>query len=98
MQDKETYQLIVIISMLFINMLKTFGMYYVTKQAIPDTKFNSFYIISAVLGVFIGYSFFLPDMTYSGTYIDTFMNSGKYAIGANLLVDLTGKLKSNSEK
>lgn len=89
--DQETYQLVIIMSMLFVNTLKTFGMYKIKKAQDPTITFNYAYVISAILGVFVGYVAFLPLMTENVTYIELFMQSGFYAIGANLIVDLAGK-------
>ncbi len=97
MQNQETYQIFVIMSMLIVNILKVVGMYYYTKQTTPDVKFNQFYIVSAVLGIFLGYTIFIKTISYEGTYIDTFMLAGAYALGSNLLFDFAGKLKANSE-
>lgn len=96
MQDIETYQMFVIASMLTVNMLKVIGMYYYTKTTTPDVKFNMFYIISAILGVFVGYPIFIKTITFDGTYIDTFMFAGAYAFAANLIIDFAGKLKEKS--
>lgn len=98
MQNKETYQMFVIASMLIANMLKVIGMYYYTKQFTPDVKFNTFYIISAVLGIFLGYAIYTKTILYEGTYIDTFMLAGFFAVSSNLIFDFAGKLKLNSEK
>lgn len=96
MTDKETYQMFVIVSMLIVNMLKVAGMYYYTKTMTPDAKFNTFYVISAVLGVFLGYVAYTNFITYEGTYIDTFMLAGAFSLGSNLLFDFTGKAKEKS--
>ena len=92
--NPEIYQLVVIMSMLFVIGLKTIGMYYVKKSQDATIVFNYGYIISAMLGVFVGYVAFLPMMMYDGTYIDIFMQAGFYALGANLMVDLAGKASS----
>jgi hypothetical protein len=89
--SQEIYQLIVIISMILVIGLKTYGMYQIKKSQDPTIVFNYGYVISAVLGVFVGYTTFMPNMMYTGTYIDIFMQAGFYAIGANLLVDMAGK-------
>lgn len=98
MANQEMYQIFVILSMVFVNALKTYGMYLYTKQYTPDVKFNNFYIISAILGVFIGYSMYIPTVLYEGTYINIFMDAGKYAIGLTLLFDFAGKAKENGSR
>lgn len=98
MQTVELYQTFVILSMLFVNLLKTFGMFWMMKRKEQETKFNPAYLVSALLGVFMGYVAFIPQMTYEGTYINIFMQAGFYAIGANLMFDFAGKIKEkNSE-
>lgn len=96
MESKETYQIFVILSMLVVNMLKVIGSYYYTKQYTPEIKFNNFYVISAILGIFVGYALFTKSITYEGTYIDTFMLAGAFALGSNLLFDFAGKLKEKN--
>ncbi len=98
MQTAEIYQTFVILSMLTVNMLKTFGMYLMMKRTDPELKFNPAYIVSGLLGVFMGYAAFVPQMTYEGTYINIFMQAGFYALGANLMFDFAGKIKEKSTK
>ena len=93
MTTQETYQIFVILSMLTVNLLKTFGTYWMMKINNPDIKFNPAYLISAFLGIFMGYVAFLPQMSYEGTYINIFMQAGFYALGANLMFDFMGKVK-----
>ncbi len=96
MSTQETYQTFVILSMLTVNLLKTFGMFWMMKRKEPETTFNPAYLVSALLGVFMGYAAFIPQMTYEGTYINIFMQSGFYAIGANLMFDFAGKVKEKN--
>lgn len=96
MQTVELYQTFVILSMLTVNMLKTFGMYWMMKRKEPELKFNPAYIVSALLGIFMGYAAFVPLMTYEGTYINIFMQAGFYALGANLMFDFAGKIKEKN--
>lgn len=96
MQTVELYQIFVIISMLTVNLLKTFGMFWMMKRKEQETKFNPAYLVSALLGVFMGYAVFIPQMTYEGTYIAIFMQAGFYAIGANLMFDFAGKIKEKN--
>lgn len=96
MQNQETYQIFVILSMLIVNILKVVGMYYYTKQSTPDVKFNMFYLISAILGIFMGYAAYTKYITYEGTYIDIFMLAGFFALSSNLIFDFAGKLKEKN--
>ena len=96
MQNQATYQMFVILSMITVNMLKTFGIYFMMKQTDSELRMNPAYIVSAVLGVFVGYGLFLPIMAYEGTYINIFMTAGTYALGANLLFDFAGKMKEKN--
>lgn len=93
MTTQETYQIFVILSMLTVNLLKTFGTYWMMRISDPEVKFNPAYLISAFLGIFMGYVAFLPQMSYEGTYINIFMQAGFYALGANLMFDFMGKVK-----
>ena len=92
----EWYQTFVIISMITVSMLKLLGMYYIMKRQDETLKFNNAYLVSAILGVFMGYAAFIPQMTYEGTYINIFMQAGFYALGANLMFDFAGKVKEKS--
>lgn len=96
MQIQEQFQITVILSMIFVNMLKTIGMYYLAKRKEPQLKFDPSYAVSALLGIFMGYMAFLPSMTYEGTYLNIFMTSGYYALGANLMFDFAGKVKERN--
>ena len=95
MATKEIYELTVIISMITVNLLKVYGTYLIVKT--PDTKFNSAYIVSGVLGVFIGYSIFIPAVDYSGTLIDIFMEAGKASLLGTFAFDFYAKVKEKSE-
>ncbi len=96
MQIQEQFQIVVILSMILINMLKTVGMYYMMKRKEPTLKFDPSYAVSALLGIFMGYMAFLPSMTYEGTYLNIFMTSGYYALGANFMFDFVGKVKERN--
>ena len=96
MQTVELYQTFVILSMLTVNLLKTFGMFWMMRRTDPTLKFNPAYLVSAMLGIFMGYAAFIPQMTYEGTYINIFMLSGFYALSANLMFDFAGKVKEKN--
>lgn len=96
MQIQEQFQITVILSMIFVNALKTIGMYYMARRKDPQLKFDPSYAVSALLGIFMGYMAFLPSMTYEGTYLNIFMISGYYALGANLMFDFVGKVKEKN--
>lgn len=96
MEEVAMYQMVVLLSMLFVSMLKTIGIYFVVRE--KGEKFAPKYILSAILGIFVGYMAFMPTATYSGTLIDIFMQAGYYALGANLMFDLAGKVVGRKEK
>ena len=96
MANTEWYQTFVIVSMIFVSMLKLLGMYWMMKKQDPELKFNYAYAVSALLGVFVGYMAFVPTMNFEGTYINIFMQAGFYALGANLMFDFAGKVKEKA--
>lgn len=94
LEIQEKFEIIVIVSMLAVNLLKVYGTFLALRMGNPAIKFNPGYLVSAVLGVFVGYvAFMQTDPVMETTYISLFMHAGFYALGANLMVDFTGKLK-----
>lgn len=94
LEQLEIFQLIVIISMLAVNTLKVFGTFIAVKYNDPSTRFNPSFVVSGLLGVFVGYVAYMgSNPTMDATYVDIFMQAGFYAIGANLMFDFAGKVK-----
>lgn len=74
--------------MLVVNLMKTYGMYLVKRAKEPGIEFNYYYLLTAILGVFVGFQLYLPKIWYGGSIVETFMMAGYYALGANLMFDL----------
>lgn len=91
MQTKEIYQFVVIISMLLANLLIMYLMYLNAKKADPNVKFDMQYLIYAIFGVIIGYNWFVPNMSYQGTYPDVFFSSAAFALAGEGLVSKGAK-------
>lgn len=94
LEQLEIFQLVVIAAMLSVIALKVFGTYLMLRYSDKTIKFNPAFVVSGILGVFVGYVAFMgtsPNMDC--TYIDLFMQAGFYAIGANLMFDFAGKVK-----
>ena len=94
LEQLEIFQIIVIISMLFVNSLKVFGTFIAVRFSNPGTKFNPAFAVSGLLGVFVGYVAYMgSNPVMDATYVDIFMQAGFYALGANLMFDFAGKVK-----
>lgn len=91
METKEIYQFVVLVSMLLVNMLVMYLMYLNAKKVDEKIKFDMQYFIYALFGVIIGYNWFVPNMTYSGTYLDVFFSSAAFALAGEGLVSKGAK-------
>jgi hypothetical protein len=91
MDEVTTYQITVLISMFFINILVVGLMWLNAKSMNKDLKFNVKYVVYAIFGVILGYNWFVPSMSYSGTLLDTFMASAAYALSSQYLVEKGSK-------
>ena len=91
MQTKEIYQFVVIISMLLVNLLIMYLMYLNARKADPNIKFDMQYLIYAIFGVIIGFNWFVPNMSYQGTYPDVFFSSAAFALAGEGLVSKVAK-------
>jgi len=98
MNTLETQQLIIILSMLTVNMLKTIGMYYVKRRqdklsGEQARGFDYSYVVSALLGVFVAYvAFGNTGAINTSSFIDTFMQAGYYSLTSTFLFDFSGRL------
>jgi drug/metabolite transporter (DMT)-like permease len=94
MEHMELFQIIVIAAMLAVIALKVFGTYLMLRYSDPTIKFNPAFVVSGVLGVFVGYVAYMGSSpVMDATYVDIFMNAGFYALSANLMFDFAGKVK-----
>lgn len=94
LEQLELFQIMVILSMLFVNSLKVFGTFLAVRYSNPGTKFNPSFAVAGLLGVFVGYVAYMGSHpVMDATYVDIFMQAGFYALGANLLFDFVGKVK-----
>lgn len=87
MEIKEIYQIIVIISMLLVNLGLMYLMYRNAKKLDNTIKFDLQYLIYALIGVIIGFNWFLPNMKYEGTYLEIFFTAAAFAIAGEGLVN-----------
>ena len=98
MNTLETQQLIIILSMLTVNMIKTIGMYYVKRRqdglsGETARGFDYSYVVSALLGVFMAYvAFGNTGAINTSSFIDTFMQAGYYSLTSTFLFDFSGRL------
>ena len=94
LEQLELFQIIVIAAMLAVTVLKVFGTYLAIKYNTPTLVFNPAFIVSGLLGVFVGYVAYMGSSpAMDATYIDIFMQAGFYALSANLMFDFAGKVK-----
>ena len=91
----EIFQITVILSMAIVISLKIFGTFLALRYNNPEMRFNPAFIVSGVLGVFVGYVAYMGSNPVTDTtYIDVFMCAGFYALGANLMVEFASKVKN----
>lgn len=94
LEQLEIFQIIVIVAMLSVIALKVFGTYLMLRYSDKTIKFNPAFVVSGLLGVFIGYVAYMgSNPVMDATYIDIFMQAGFYALSANLMFDFAGKVK-----
>ena len=94
LENLEIFQIIVIAAMLSVIALKVFGTYLMLRYSDKTIKFNPAFIVSGILGVFVGYVAFMgSNPVMDATYVDIFMQAGFYALSANLMFDFAGKVK-----
>ena len=91
MNEVSLYQTTVIISMFVVNMLVVSVMWLNMRAKDKTVPFNPKYLIYAIFGTILGYNWFVPQMTYSGTLIETFMSSAAFALSGQYLVEKGAK-------
>lgn len=95
MDEVSLYQTTVIISMFVVNVLVV-GVMWLNKRAKDKTvSFDPKYLIYAIFGTILGYNWFVPQMVYSGTLIETFMSSAAFALSGQYLIEKGAKAAKN---
>ena len=94
LEQLEIFQILVIAAMLSVIVLKLFGTYLMLRYSDKTIKFNPAFVVSGLLGVFVGYVGYMgTNPALDATYVDIFIYAGFYALGTNLMFDFAGKVK-----